>query len=279
MTSYRHSRATRTPRVAVVAHRGHWDAAPENSLAAIVAAAEAGCTVAEIDIRRTADGALVLMHDASCRRTTGHDLAPAAATLAELSALPLLARDGGPGAAPTAQTVPTLAAALAVARGRIFLDLDLKDLSLAPEVIAAVRAAGAEDRVDLKARVETAEDCRRLAALQAESGIAMMAMARFTAATCAARLDALAAAPPFMVEASFDDADLLPAICARLNRLGTAVWVNTLDCAHDCGLSDSAALADPDAVWGRLVRAGVSAIQTDAAPRLLAWLAHQEVPA
>lgn len=45
--------------------------APENTLAAIIRAVRDGADLVEVDVRRTADGALVLMHDPSVRRTTG----------------------------------------------------------------------------------------------------------------------------------------------------------------------------------------------------------------
>ena len=50
-------------RALVLAHRGAWDQAPQNSLEAVHRAAELGCDGIEIDVRRTADGRLVVVHD------------------------------------------------------------------------------------------------------------------------------------------------------------------------------------------------------------------------
>jgi glycerophosphoryl diester phosphodiesterase len=50
-------------RTLVLAHRGAWDRAPQNSLGAVRRAAELGCDGVEIDVRRTADGRLVVVHD------------------------------------------------------------------------------------------------------------------------------------------------------------------------------------------------------------------------
>ena len=52
-----------------------------------------------------------------------------------------------------------------------------------------------------------------------------------------------------------------------------ALWVNTLDSVACAGFTDTAALADPDAVWGRLIDAGISVIQTDEAAALTSYLA------
>ncbi|RKN05003.1 glycerophosphodiester phosphodiesterase [Streptomyces radicis] len=54
----------------VVAHRGASGYAPENTLAAVDAAAETDTEWVETDVQRTADGVLVLMHDTTLARTT-----------------------------------------------------------------------------------------------------------------------------------------------------------------------------------------------------------------
>src|SRR5690606_19888219 len=55
-------------RVMVVSHRGEWRQAPENSLKAIDLAIEAGVDIVEIDIAKTKDGQLILMHDKTLDR-------------------------------------------------------------------------------------------------------------------------------------------------------------------------------------------------------------------
>ncbi|MEW2261482.1 glycerophosphodiester phosphodiesterase family protein [Streptomyces sp. NPDC047853] len=54
----------------VIAHRGASGYAPENTLAAVDKAAELGIRWVENDVQRTRDGALVVLHDNSLRRTT-----------------------------------------------------------------------------------------------------------------------------------------------------------------------------------------------------------------
>ena len=56
--------------VLVAAHRGEWKNAPQNSLQSILDAAEEGVDIAEIDVRRTRDGVLVLMHNPTLSGTT-----------------------------------------------------------------------------------------------------------------------------------------------------------------------------------------------------------------
>lgn len=61
---------TPTRPLATIAHRGASAAAPENTLAAIRRAAELRSDLVEVDVQRTRDGALVLVHDADLARTT-----------------------------------------------------------------------------------------------------------------------------------------------------------------------------------------------------------------
>jgi glycerophosphoryl diester phosphodiesterase len=51
----------------IVAHRGAWEQAPQNSLHAVRHAATLGCDGIEIDVRRTFDGQLIAVHDARVR--------------------------------------------------------------------------------------------------------------------------------------------------------------------------------------------------------------------
>lgn len=55
---------------AVVAHRGAGGEAPENTLAAVREGMQSGAGFLEIDVRRSADGAFVVIHDATVDRTT-----------------------------------------------------------------------------------------------------------------------------------------------------------------------------------------------------------------
>ncbi len=53
-----------------VAHRGASGYAPENTLAAIDEASEYDATTTEVDVQRSSDGELVLVHDTTLERTT-----------------------------------------------------------------------------------------------------------------------------------------------------------------------------------------------------------------
>ncbi len=70
-----------------IAHRGAGKLAPENTLAALRVGAEHGYTMFEFDVKLSADGVLVLMHDSTLDRTTGTTGPVAARSFAELACL------------------------------------------------------------------------------------------------------------------------------------------------------------------------------------------------
>jgi glycerophosphoryl diester phosphodiesterase len=56
----------------VIAHRGASARAPENTLPALQEALRQGAAGVEVDVQRTSDGVLILVHDDDWLRTTGH---------------------------------------------------------------------------------------------------------------------------------------------------------------------------------------------------------------
>ena len=64
------ARAQDLPKRGLCAHRGDWGLAPENTVPAFVGAAKAGAQQVELDVQKTKDGKLVVMHDLTVDRTT-----------------------------------------------------------------------------------------------------------------------------------------------------------------------------------------------------------------
>lgn len=75
------------PNVLVTGHRGATIFAPENTIPAIEKAFELGAAIVEVDVRHTADGEYVLMHDDTVDRTTNGSGYVHEMTLAEIKQL------------------------------------------------------------------------------------------------------------------------------------------------------------------------------------------------
>lgn len=71
----------------IIAHRGHPEAAPENTLPAFLAATSAGAKYFEIDLRLTKDGVPVVIHDKTVDRTTDGEGTVAEMTMEDLRTL------------------------------------------------------------------------------------------------------------------------------------------------------------------------------------------------
>ena len=126
-------------RVSVTAHRGAGSLEPENTLRALQRAIDLGADQIEIDVQLTKDGHLILMHDPTVDRTTNGSGKIADLTLAEIRQL-----DAGSG-----ERVPTLDEALALVKGKVTLQIELKGPGTAAPVVRTIEAAKQEDQVIL----------------------------------------------------------------------------------------------------------------------------------
>ena len=110
-------------KIALIAHRGASDAAPENTLAAIKQALPTPAEFIEIDIHQTKDNQIVVMHDASVARTTNGKGNIADLTLAEIKKL-----NAGSwyDTAYQNERVPTLEEVLQVVKGQKKLLIEIK---------------------------------------------------------------------------------------------------------------------------------------------------------
>ncbi|KAH8787887.1 glycerophosphoryl diester phosphodiesterase [Diaporthe sp. PMI_573] len=261
---------------AIVAHRGIWrHDAPENSLLSIRRAIDAGyIDVVEIDVRRTADGGFVLLHDATLERMTGvAGGQPENMTLTQVTSLALRDRDGGPdNPRPTAEKLLSLRDVFELTRGRIFIHLDVKHRHVIPEVLAYAREMGVDKQVDFWADLKTEADLAWIRENIMLHNVPFIARTHLEHDNWREQVELALELKPLICEASFRDLSQVEEIQPRFHDAGITLWVNTLDSVASLGFTDSAALVDPDAVWGRLLRVGFSAIQTDEMAALRAYI-------
>ena len=115
------------------AHRGASLAAPENTLSAVRQAIADGATFVEIDVQRTADGVIVVCHDADLMRVGGSPLVIARSTFDQLRKVDVGRRFGAPFAG---ERVPTLDEVIDAVRGRVKLIVELKSYGEKPQQLA-----------------------------------------------------------------------------------------------------------------------------------------------
>lgn len=116
-----------TSRKLVVAHAGGASSAPPNTLGAFETAIALGADMIEFDVRRTADDELVLFHDEAI------DDRPLN-TLTYADALRLVSARGHP--------IPRFVELLDAVRGRVLLDIELKEAGYEARVLSLVFECG-----------------------------------------------------------------------------------------------------------------------------------------
>ena len=120
----------------VIAHRGASAYAPENTLAAFALAADQGADMVELDVQRSADGALVVFHDATTERWNGQKRPVAECSLEDLRTLDI----GG-------ERIALLAEVCALLRERgMRVNVEVKVAGIGAQVERLLREEGVTDR-------------------------------------------------------------------------------------------------------------------------------------
>ncbi len=240
----------------VIAHRGLSGLAPENTLSSIRAAIERGADRVEFDVVLSLDGIPVVIHDADLDRTTDGKGPVAALDLERLRRL-----DAGRwfDARFAGERVPTLEEVLDLCRGKIPVNIEIKEEAVAPG--SGPEADGVEARVANAVRRRGMEAATVISSFEPRA------------------LDRLRLIAPEIVRQSLYEAGrhrgLGPAeVCRAVDAGGfncskeevNPAWI---DEAHREGLRINVYTVDEPQEMEDLIRQGVDGIFTNRADRLL----------
>jgi len=257
-------------RVLNYAHQGGAREGPSSTLWALERAIAAGADALELDVHATADGQLVVCHDATVDRTTNGTGAIAQLTLAELRRLDnahwwlpgeVVDHDREPSEYPLRGRAPDDGALVVATLDEVlasfpdtYLNLDIKQT--APAVAAyeealarALRANGRVDDVIVASFNDEATDSFRTFAPEIATSAGTMATAAFWRA-------AHEGSPP----------PALPHVALQVPvaTMGVTVLDDVLvRVAHECGLAVHAWTIDDAAEMRRLIALGVDGIMSD----------------
>jgi glycerophosphoryl diester phosphodiesterase len=129
-----------------VGHRGARAYEPENTLRSFQKALELGVDAVELDVRRTKDGQIVVMHDADVKRTTNGEGLVSDLTLAEIQKLNMDKNEHA----------PTLKEALQFLNGKAKVFIELKEENVEQQVLDVIDQVGTEKSVVLVSFLENA---------------------------------------------------------------------------------------------------------------------------
>ena len=139
-----------------IGHRGARAYAPENTLASFRKALEIGVDAVELDVRKTKDNQLVVIHDADVKRTTDGEGLVSELTLKEIKGF---SAEGG-------EKIPTLEEALDFLDKKVKVFVELKEDGLEKQVLGLVCDKGLEKNVVIVSFLEDA--LRKVRELDAE---------------------------------------------------------------------------------------------------------------
>lgn len=261
--------------VLVVAHRGDWRSNPENSVRAIESAIAMGVDVVEIDLKKTKDGVLILMHDETIDRTTSGHGKPADYTWAELQKLTLKNEHGGP----TRQHIPTFEDCMNTAKGRVMINID-KGYDYYKDAYDVLVKTGTVDHAIIKS-YKTYEEVKAENGALLGGNLAYMPIINMGKANAQTSIQAYETnLRPVAYELNFStDSALVKSNYQTISQTGSKLWLNSLWASQDAGHDDERSVEEgqPNDGWGWLIDHGATMIQTDRPAELIAYLRKRKL--
>jgi len=257
-------------KVMVAAHRGDWRNAPENSLLAFKYAAAMGVDIVELDLNKTKDGVMVIMHDQTIDRTTDGKGKPADFTFDEIRKFGLR---NGLGRV-TGNHIPTLKEVmLALKSTNVKVNLD-KSYPYYNEAYAILNETGTLDKAIFKA--EVTYDELKLKYPELVGKITYMPIVNLDKANAKQIItDYLKNMKPYAFELNFkQDTSQILHNNTFITKTGAKIWLNSLWASLNAGHDDDTAVEQGNKKdsWDWLISHGATVLQTDRPKQILDYL-------
>jgi len=256
--------------VMVTAHRGDWRNAPENSLLSIENSVKMGVDIVEIDLQMTKDSVIVLMHDTSIDRTTTGTGKVKDYTYEELQSLFLknvLERS-------SKFKIPTLKKALEVAKGKIVLDLDIKETMPFQKVASVLKETNTTSQTIVRS-YRSYSEAREYYGTILDSIIYIPGISKKLDYEDYFNTWEKTVNPSYYAPKFETDTEPLVSFLNIISNCKNGIWVHSIslgDTSRTGNHDDNLAVTNTDSAWGWLIEKGVNIIQTDRPLLLLEYL-------
>lgn len=255
--------------ILVVSHRADWRNAPENSIQAIQNCINMGVDMIEIDLKRTKDGHLILMHDKTLNRTTTGKGSPEDYTLYEIKELFLKAGHGQK----TRHKVPTFEEVMLLCKGKVMMNVD-KGYEYFKEAYAILEKTGTVNQCVIKSSHSYDKVVKENGDVLKK--VLFMPIVHIDKEGAEQIIDDyIANLKPVAFELVFkDDSPEVLRLIKKVRDSGAKIWINTL-WPELCGGHDddrAVELKEPEESWGWVINQGAKLIQTDRPALLLDYL-------
>ncbi|HEY9117031.1 MAG TPA: glycerophosphodiester phosphodiesterase family protein [Roseivirga sp.] len=250
--------------VKVVAHRGDWKNAPENSFMGLKNCIDMGVDMIEIDLAMTKDSVLVLMHDETLDRTTNGKGPIREWTLDALQALNLTLSDG----TLTSEKIPTFEDFLLQSKGKIevFIDKGYPFLEQAHSILEKTGTLNEGHFLGFVSANQFKQDYPELHQVVNYMPLVL------PSEQVNQQLQSFEQIGSTYYLYSFDreDATLL----STIDGISTQAFAmaTTQEARYCAGHTDSLSLSDPEQGWGWVLDQGFNAICTDFPEQLISYL-------
>ncbi|WP_339916916.1 glycerophosphodiester phosphodiesterase family protein [Yeosuana marina] len=255
--------------VLVISHRSDWRNFPENSLEAMASSIRMGVDMVEMDVAKTKDNHLVIMHDRTLDRTTTGKGLVSDWTLDSLKTLRLRAGTG----VPTKYKIPTLEEALTLCKGKILINLD-KSYEFFDQAFEVAKKTGTTKQIVMKGYNKTVEQVISDFGTKLDT-ITFMPIINLDKQSNALQIiddyQTKLKVKAFEIVFSKDTSKVLNRF-SQIKNKGSRVWVNSLWSSLNAGYEDNEAIKNPDSIYGWYIKKGVNMIQTDRPELLLNYL-------
>ena len=244
--------------VMIIAHRGDWRNAPENSLQAYQSCIDAGFDGIEIDVQMTKDSVIVMMHDKTIDRTTTGKGKVSDYTLAELKELYLRSPIG----VVTRQKIPTLDEVLEMAKGKILIQVD-KWQPVKEKVIEVAKQHGCMNQIILRGTKNSKQVIEEYGKFP--EGLIYIPVLVCKGDGDNEKLDDfMDNIKTSVISLSFKRDDF-PVInrAKEIKSRGFRIWYNSLWADFNGGHDDELAMDDPENSYGWLLQKGANIIFSD----------------
>ena len=251
----------------VIAHRGDWRNAPENSLQSIEKAIAMKVDMVELDIQPTKDGNFICMHDETLDRTSTGKGEIKNYTTEELKKFVLRSGNG----IKTRQPISTLKEVLNVCKDRILVNID-KGGTYITEIMPIIKEWGMEKQVIIKGYYPVEKVKKEYGSN--ESILYMPIVNLWDKEAVATIQTFIKDFTPIAYELCFKD-DTTPSlrIIDEIIKSGSRIWMNTLWDSLCGGHDDENALLEgKDRHWGWMLKHKATMIQTDRPQELIHYL-------
>lgn len=260
--------------VLVISHRGDWRNFPENSLEAFTSAIAMGVDMVEMDVAKTKDNHLVILHDKTLDRTTNGKGLVSDWTLDSLRKLYL--KDGL--GIETKYKIPTLEEALIVCKGKILVNLD-KSYEFFNQAYDVAKKTGTTKQIVMKGYNKTVDQ------VMADFGTKLDTITFMPIINLDNQPNALQIiddyqtklkVKAFEIVFSKDTSKVLTSF-PQIKEKGSRIWVNSLWASLNAGYEDNEAVKNKDSIYGWYLKKGVNMIQTDRPQLLIDYFRNKKV--